>query len=300
MAKDTNAFVRKLAHNDASTREAAFSALKKFLKSKSSAKLDLLEMEKLWRGLYFAMWYCDKPIPQQNLAGNLGELFSDIVPEQQLPAFHEAFWVIIAKEWPTMDKWRLDKYLMLVRRVLRHLLFRLNAHGWPSDEVESYLAVLKKYPLSDNAKFPQSLSYHVCDIYLDEIEYVIFKEFREYSEEMDSDDDDDEEEEEEEEDEEDGDDKSDSENEEDNGKAEKKAKKAKLSEDEIAEKKKQVLKDTPLAQLIEPFQTLAKSAKNKALRKKCQEEVTEDDRLKAWGVVESVAEEDSEDEWTGF
>lgn len=288
MAQDTNAFVRKLAHNDPATRLAAFTALKNFLKSKSSSKLDLLEMKKLWRGLYFSMWYCDKPIPQQNLAGNLGELFSEVIPQQKLAEFHQAFWEVLGKEWPSLDKWRLDKFLMLVRRVLRHLLFRLEAHGWPESEVKEFLDVLKLYPLSDNAKFPQSLAYHVCDIYLDEIEYVIFKEFRSDIQEDESDDESDE--------------SDNSEDEDDEEKEEKPAKstKKKLSEDEIEKKKAEIVASTPIALLVEPFQTLAKSAKNRALRKKIQDEVTEDDRLKAWCPVEGADEADSEEEWTGF
>lgn len=287
MAKETNAFVRKLAHNDAATRLAAFTALRNFLKSKSSSKLDLLEMEKLWKGLYFSMWYCDKPIPQQNLAGNLGKLFSEVVPEQKLQEFHEAFWVIVAKEWPTLDKWRLDKFLMLLRRVLRHLLFRLEAHGWPDAEVQSFLDVLKKYPLSEDVKFPQSLAYHICDIYLDEIEYVIFKDLRDYTQEEESDDESSDESEDEDED-------SDK-----NEKANQKAKKE-LAETEKKDKKAEIIAQTPLSQLIEPYETLAKSAKNKALRKKIKEEVTEDSRLKEWGLYAEAEDADSEDEWTGF
>lgn len=287
MAKETNTFVRKLAHNDAATRLAAFTALKKFLRSKASSKLDLLEMEKLWRGLYFSMWYCDKPIPQQNLAGNLGELFSKVIPQAQLADFHRAFWVIISKEWPTLDKWRLDKFLMLVRRVLRHLLFRLETDSWPTEEVQSFVDVLKEYPLSDNPKFPQSLAYHVCDIYLDEIEYVIFKDVRDYSQEDESDSESDEEDEE-----------NDDDDQEENTKSAKSKKQ--LSEIETEKLKAEIISRTPIAKLVEPFETLAKSAKNKALREKIKSEVTEDARLQVWGLGASDDGADSDEEWTGF
>lgn len=290
MPSETNTFVRKLAHNDASVRNAAFKALCNYLKSKSSAKLDLLELEKLWRGLYFSMWYCDKPIPQQNLAGHLGELFSKVVPDNKLKLFHQAFWEVMAKEWYSLDKWRIDKFYMLVRRVLRHQLFRLEAQGFPKKETADFLDILKQYPLKNDTKFPQSLAYHVCDIYLDEIEYVIFKDFRDYSQEDDV------------EDEEEGS-SSDDEKEEDSTneeeEKEEKPEKAELSEEEIEAKKTAICAKTPLATLVEPFQELEKSAKNKAMRAKCKEEVTEDERLKKWGVLEDKTEE-SEDEWTGF
>lgn len=285
MAKETNAFVRKLAHNDATVRNAAFVALKNFLKAKGSSKLDLVELQALWRGLYFSMWYCDKPIPQQTLAGNLGELFSKVVAEKQLEDFHRAFWLIMAKEWPQVDKWRLDKYLMLVRRVLRHLLFRLEEHGWPEEELQSFLSVLKEYPLTERSFFPRSLTYHICDIYFDEIEYVIFKDLRDYSQE-----DEVESEDEDQENEEDGDD------EEQNQKETLKS----LTEDEKEQNKAEIISNTPLAILLEPFDTLSKQGKDKVLRKKIQEEVIEDARMAAWGLSEKEEKEDSEDEWTGF
>lgn len=290
MAKETNAFVRKLAHNDPAVRNAAFVALKNFLKAKSSSNLDLLQLQILWRGLYYSMWYCDKPIPQQTLAGNLGELFSKVVDERHLADFHRAFWLIMAKEWPQLDKWRLDKYLMLVRRVLRHLLFRLEEHGWPEEEVQSFLTVLKEYPLTEKTFFPRSLTYHICDIYLDEIEYVIFKDFRDYSQE------DDEDEDEDEEDEEDDEEEEKEENEEEN----KKEKLKSLTDDEKEQRKAEIVAGTPLAVLLEPFDTLSKKAKDKVLRKKIQEEVIEDARMAAWGLTGQEEKDESEDEWTGF
>lgn len=284
MPSETNTFVRKLAHNDTATRNAAFKALSNFLKSKASGKLDLLEMEKLWRGLYFSMWYCDKAGPQQRLAGNLGELFSQVIPANRLKLFHQAFWEVMAKEWHSLDKWRLDKFYMLVRRVLRHQLFRLADEKWPKKQTADFVAILKQYPLANDTKFPQSLAYHVCDIFLDEVEYVIFKEFRDYSQEDIEDD---------------ASDDEDVSQDEDDAKDQETPKTAALTEEEISTKKSIICSQTPLAQLISPFQELAKTAKNKAMRIKCAEEVTEDNRLKEWGVLEEKAEE-SEDEWTGF
>lgn len=289
MPSETNTFVRKLAHNDAATRNAAFKALSNFLKSKASGKLDLLEMEKLWRGLYFSMWYCDKPVPQQNLAGKLGELFSKVIPENRLKLFHQAFWEVMAKEWHSLDKWRVDKFYMLVRRVLRHQLFRLADANWPQKQTAEFVAVLKQYPLVDDSKFPQSLAYHVCDIFLDEVEYVIFKDFRDYSQEDNEDSDESD----------DDDDSANNSTEEEESREEKTPKTTQLSEEEIAAKRAEICRQSPLAVLIAPFQELAKSAKNKAMRAKCREEVTEDSRLKEWGVLEEK-EEESEDEWTGF
>lgn len=284
MLSNTNTFVRKLAHNDAAVRLAAFGALSTFLKKKPSKKLDLIEFEKLWKGLYFAMWYCDKPIPQQEFAGNIGKLFSEVVQEPKLKEFHQAFWLIMSKEWPTIDKWRIDKYLMLIRRVIRHQLFRLEALKWKKEVLEDFVSVLQDYPLSDDPKMPKALSYHICDLFLDEIEYVIFKDSRERDEELNE--------------EEQSDEESEQEDEEKNEKEEEKETEKDASE--LDKKKKAILAKTPINKLLVPFQETAKLAKFKPLREKCKE-VLEDERLQEWGIVEKDESDDSdEEEWTGF
>lgn len=291
MLSTTKTLVRKLAHNDASVREEAYNALKSFLKSKLSKKLDLLELEKLWKGLYFSMWYCDKPIPQQSLAGNLGKLFSEVILESCLKDFHEAFWLVILKEWPTIDKWRIDKYLMLIRRVIRHQIFCLNASQWPQEQLDDFLNVLQSLPLSDDPKVPKALSYHICDLFLDEIEYVIFKDFRDYSEESDED----------EEDEESDDDDDDEDDEKDKSEKPSLQKNTEKTEEEIRTKKQEILSSTPISKLLEPFRHTSLNAKFKPLREKCKE-VLYDDRLKEWGLIKSDDKDDDSDdeEWKGF
>lgn len=315
MVKQSSALIHKLAHNDPAIRDAAFVALTAYLQSPARSKLDLLELEKLWKGLWYSMWFCDKPIPQQNLAGSLGELFSTGVPQPLLANFHRAFWIIMRREWTQVDKWRLDKYLMLVRRVLRHLLFRLEAAKWPKKPLDEFLAVLRDYPLSGDPKFPQALAYHVCDLYVTELEYVVFKDFREYSEETDDDSEhepfSDSEADSEELDVSDSDDDDEGELKPDEAAAEetkpknasekprRHGSKKSLSETQASKEKQKVIARTPFKKLLSPFQEVLDTSRAKALKQKCKEEVFDDKRLVEWGVVEAAAP-NSDDEWTGF
>lgn len=263
MSNPTSTFVRKLASNDKNTRESAFEALKNFLKSKSSSNLPLLEMEKLWKGLYFAMWFCDKPKPQENLAENLGKLYSEVIPRGSWAKFHEAFWSIITKEWPSIDQWRIDKYYLLVRRVLRHNFKRLRAEKWNDKDLQSFLGVLEKYPLSGEKHIPVAMPYHLCDIYVEELETVIFEELQEDDEE---------------------------------GKDIENYK-------EVFAKKLEIVGETPVVQVISPFEKLSKNALLKTLREKSKEDVLDHQLLKDWGVFgddSDSEEEEEEEEWKGF
>ncbi|KAG5422351.1 hypothetical protein I9W82_001446 [Candida metapsilosis] len=271
-------FVKKLASNDKPTRDAALESLKKFLISKSSKSfsISLLDAEKLWKGLYYSMWFCDRPKAQERLAENLGKLYSENINSNEVfLRFVEAFNLIMIKEWSDIDQWRIDKYYLLIRRVLRHNFKYLKQHEWDGELVNDWVDVMSRTFLSGDAKVPVALPYHLCDIYLDELQLIMFEELEE--EELDKED------------------------------PEYLQKYEKLMREKI-----DIVEGVPVLKLIEPFQTLNKEAKLKPLREKCKEDVLDDERLVDWAVIEddsdsdsdekdgSAEEEEEEEEWKGF
>lgn len=278
----TNAFVRQLASNKRAVRENALATLKKFLSTKNKAdKLSITELNKLWKGLFYTMWFCDKPRPQQRLANDLAKLFSECIVDEQFCNLVESFWTIMIKEWRELDKWRLDKFLMLMRYVIRECFVKLDSKAWDEKDVNEYLDVLKKIVLKDDSQVPRAITYHIIDVWVDEIERVLFPS----------------EEEEDEDDDEEADDK-------------------KTEEDKIQEKK-DILeeKKVPVELLLAPFKELSGKGHFEALVKKIQMEVLDDERLLELGIDTSLPkkkkhrdaeegadedEEEEEEEWKGF
>ncbi|CAI5758148.1 unnamed protein product [Candida verbasci] len=174
----TSKFVKKLASNDKKTRDSAIANLKLYLGSKNnSSKLSLFEFEKLWKGLYYSVWFCDRVKTQTKLCENLASIYSTTLLDNQdafLKLF-KSFNLIIIKEWPSIDQWRIDKFYMLIRRILRHNFKHLKAKEWDNKLIEQWLSVLNETLLSGDSKVPLALPYHLCDIYLDELELVIFE-----------------------------------------------------------------------------------------------------------------------------
>lgn len=244
--------------SDRPTRNAALESLKKFLSRPRD--MPLIEFEKLWKGLYFAMWFSDRPRPQQRLAADLGQLFL-VVPEKNFYNFALAFWKVIAREWVGIDHHRLDKFLLLVRRVLFYQLKRLSESQWDSEMVTGFLNALKKSPLSGDNKVPTGITYHLIDIYADEVERMMFEELED-------------------------------------------------DEEEEEEKKQEIIDQTPLQELIEPFVTLSKECLLKTIREKIKDDLLGDDRLTQWNVTVSAKinedkqeqedEDEDDDEWHGF
>ncbi|PKI85552.1 hypothetical protein MVES_000074 [Malassezia vespertilionis] len=167
------------------------------LKSAREDGLDMrdAELAKLWK---------DKPLVQQALAQELAELVlhvagiatneehaeeSDAVdgdkPLQVKKAraraltaldFYDGFWMTIASEWHGVDKFRVNKYYLLMRRYVEAGFRLLLLHKWDSVLVKKFTSVMRGLhgPLSsNNVGMPDSITYHVCDIYLDELEQVV-------------------------------------------------------------------------------------------------------------------------------
>lgn len=150
---------------DRTLRTASLESLKRFLSSRPT--LPVTDAMKLWKGLYFAMWMTDRPVPQQRLAGDLGRLADDApISAADLPAWFAAFWDVVGQQWSSIDKHRLDKFLMLVRRVLAANL----RHAMANKDVAEVLA---RWPLDkegDLRAVPLGLRLHVLDILVDELE----------------------------------------------------------------------------------------------------------------------------------
>ena len=60
---------------------------------------------------------CDRPIPQQNLCAELAGLIR-VLPDDAVGPWLAAFWETIGREWTGIDVLRLEKFMLLVRRML--------------------------------------------------------------------------------------------------------------------------------------------------------------------------------------
>ncbi|TGO85083.1 hypothetical protein BPOR_0433g00040 [Botrytis porri] len=184
--RDTK-LIKELAANDKKTRDAALLSLRTYLSaSRSLTPLDYL---KIHSGLFYSMWMCDRPLPQQSLANSLASLLSSLSPSTQAP-FYTGFWEIMSKEWERIDVLRMEKFLLLVRRYLA-AGFEVVVSGSSgsasagkksktkgaknvvSDAGEQILEVLSSIPCGsgpDAQRTPNGMRFHVIDIWIDELE----------------------------------------------------------------------------------------------------------------------------------
>lgn len=169
---------------DRRIREKAVSSLETYLSSQRD--LDRLTALKLWKGLFYAMWMCDKPLPQQRLCDTIGGLFASLpgaLPSSSVrknkddivPIWFAAAWEVICAQWTEIDVLRMEKFLLMVRRVFAGHLRWVEQHDWAAEQRGRVVEVFSKWPFEsegDVARVPLGLRLHALDIWVDELEKV--------------------------------------------------------------------------------------------------------------------------------
>jgi ribosomal RNA-processing protein 1 len=82
------------------------------------SSLTPLDALKLWKGLFYALWMCDRALPQQALCAELADLVQLLPRDAAAQTWLRAFWATMAREWTGIDVLRMEKFLLLVRRVV--------------------------------------------------------------------------------------------------------------------------------------------------------------------------------------
>lgn len=184
---------KALASTEKSIRDEAIRSLAAYLSQADAldAKpLSDLEMAKLWKGIFYCFWMSDKPRVQQALANEMAEIPLSIQKSLKDQThisntawqFYEGFLDSMVREWWGLDKWRVDKFMMLVRRFINAGFRLLDLQGYEKESVERFAAMLIKpggILQANDVKTPNGLMYHVCDIYLEELDKALLFESEE-------------------------------------------------------------------------------------------------------------------------
>ncbi|KAG5943242.1 hypothetical protein E4U59_000545 [Claviceps monticola] len=162
-------FIKNLASSDRKLRTQSLTTLQSFLSTKPN--LSLPEALKLWTGLYYALWMTDRPRPQQALATELASLSFSLSPSSQAP-FLIAFWQILSKQWTHIDALRMDKFLLLVRRVFAAHVRCARENRWTGSQVDKLLEILEHgcFDAQERGDVALGLRLHVLDLWVDEME----------------------------------------------------------------------------------------------------------------------------------
>ncbi|KAH9178801.1 Nop52-domain-containing protein [Lactarius sanguifluus] len=169
----TPPLAKYLASTDKKTRDKAVKNLSAFLSDPERPHLSSHDMDKLWKGIFYCFWMSDKALVQQALASELANIVLSINDNAASLEFLRGFWRTIVREWDGIDRLRMDKYYLLIRRFVNATFRLLTRSDWDSGLCQVYNDILttRGGPLChDDSRVPLSLKYHLADIYLEELD----------------------------------------------------------------------------------------------------------------------------------
>jgi len=165
-------FAQNLASNDKVIRDRAVKKLKKWLGSRAATGkfVSEEEMMKIWKGLHYCYWMSDKPLIQEELADNIANIVSCFKHQESSLFFFKSFLVTLGREWFGIDRLRMDKFMMLVRRCLRQMLAYVKERAWEVAVVEQVTSILKDDVMMAEARdISLGFQLHVADVFLEEL-----------------------------------------------------------------------------------------------------------------------------------
>ncbi|NXL32840.1 RRP1B protein, partial [Glaucidium brasilianum] len=172
-------FAQRLAANEKRIRDRAVKKLRAYISVRTqrpAGGFSQEELLKIWKGLFYCMWMQDKPLLQEELAGNISQLIHVIQNAEARHLFIQTFWQTMNREWNGIDNLRLDKYYMLMRMILRQSFEVLRRNEWDESLIELFLQLLMKEIMDPDSNAPTGIKLHLIDIYLDELAKVGAKE----------------------------------------------------------------------------------------------------------------------------
>ncbi|KZV29571.1 ribosomal RNA processing protein 1B-like [Dorcoceras hygrometricum] len=162
------ALIKYLASCNTTVRSQSLRLIQSWLASQPN-QLSESDIKKLWKGLFYCVWHADKTPNQVALIDRLTSLFLSLQPSFSLD-FFRGFLLTLRREWSGIDRLRLDKFYLLIRRFVRALLELMRLRKWDCELLGKYLGVLENDGLLAVDKLQgNGVNYQVASVYLEEL-----------------------------------------------------------------------------------------------------------------------------------
>ncbi|KAG8367722.1 hypothetical protein BUALT_Bualt16G0102500 [Buddleja alternifolia] len=167
------AIIKFLASCNATVRSQSLRLLQSWLAAEPPQLSDS-DIKKVWKGLFYCLWHADKTPNQVALIDRYTSLFLSLKPSLQLE-FFRGFLVTLRREWPGIDRLRLDKFYLLIRRFVKALFAVFRLRKWELRVLEGYFGVLESDGfLAEDKLRGNGVNYHVVSVFLEELKGVGF------------------------------------------------------------------------------------------------------------------------------
>ncbi|XP_076665318.1 ribosomal RNA processing protein 1 homolog Nnp-1 [Andrena cerasifolii] len=165
-------FARLLSSNDKKVRDKVLKNLRKWLtvRSKSSFAFTEQDFMRLWKGLFYCMWMSDKPLIQEELAESLSKIVHCFNIKDVVLLYTACVLKTLGTEWFGIDQYRLDKFSMLVRRIIRQTFEKCKERSWDPEWIKGISEILEK--LLIDPKICLGFNMHLTQLFWEELSKI--------------------------------------------------------------------------------------------------------------------------------
>lgn len=165
-------FARLLSSNDKGVRDKILKNLKKWLtvRSKSSFAFTEADFMRLWKGLFYCMWMSDKYLIQEEVAESLSKIVHCFDVKDVVLLYTSCALKTLGTEWFGIDQYRLDKFSMLVRRIIRQTFKKCKERSWNIEWIKGISEILEK--LLVDPKICLGFNMHLTEVFLEELSKI--------------------------------------------------------------------------------------------------------------------------------
>jgi hypothetical protein len=166
MSKD---LIKRLSHSsEQSIRDDAIDELHQQIKDDKLEFTDV-SMRMVFQGLFYCFYHSDKSPYQRDLADKITGFMDNISSEENKLMWHRHFFRMLSLHWDKLDGWRINKYLMLIRKQLI-VVFKHIQTIWTTQpaNLQKYMDALYDESLKE-AGVPMGIGLQMADIYIDEV-----------------------------------------------------------------------------------------------------------------------------------
>jgi len=157
-------FAKRLAHNNKAVREQTLKKLQRWLITKSkNGTLNQDELLKIFKGLYYSMWYSDKPLLQEGLAVEISSMLGSLPQRSDSVEYFTAFCTTISREWTGIDRLRLDKFYMFIKTFIKRGIVFCESCEWDESVVEGIANALDEKIININCMCPDSITVFLAE-----------------------------------------------------------------------------------------------------------------------------------------
>jgi len=166
-------FAQRLASGEPKIRQRSLKLLQEYIHNQSiKQEFNQKSLERLCKGLHYVLWMQDKMLLQEELVTNICGLIDSFSSDTESIEFIQAMLTSLSKEWPLIDRWRMDKFLMFVRQLIRTIFAHLACKNWNSTNVDQCIKMFQESIIGESNSIFESIKYHCASVYLDELAYA--------------------------------------------------------------------------------------------------------------------------------